>query len=90
MVELCISKWYKILKKSQIKNYNEIKIQTLFIKEYNNLGFEGKSKERQLKLQSLKFQYGDLSDKVLTQLMTAGLPKGTKVGLVLGTEQTIN
>jgi hypothetical protein len=61
-----------------------------FVTQFKQLGFEGNSKARTAMLKSLEFQYGDLSDKVLTQLMTAGLPKGTKVGLVLGTEQTIN
>jgi hypothetical protein len=60
-----------------------------FVTQYKELGFDGNSKARTAMLKSLDFQYGDLSDKALTQLMTAGLPKGTKVGLVLGTEQTI-
>jgi hypothetical protein len=61
-----------------------------FIKEYNNLGFEGKSKERQLKLQSLKFQYGDLSNNVLQQLIKAGLPTGAESALVLGDAKTFD
>ena len=61
-----------------------------FVTQFKELGFDGNSKARTAMLKSLDFQYGDLSDKALTQLMTAGLPKGTKVGLVLGTEQTIN
>ena len=61
-----------------------------FVTQFKELGFDGNSKARTAMLKSLDFQYGDLSDKTLTQLMTAGLPKGTKVGLVLGTEQTIN
>jgi len=61
-----------------------------FVTQFKQLGFDGNSKARTAMLKSLQLQYGDLSDKVLTQLMTAGLPKGTKVGLVLGTEQTIN
>jgi hypothetical protein len=60
-----------------------------FVIQFKELGFDGNSKARTAMLKSLDFQYGDLSDKALTQLMTAGLPKGTKVGLVLGTEQTI-
>ena len=61
-----------------------------FVTQFKELGFDGNSKARTAMLKSLDFQYGNLSDKALTQLMTAGLPKGTKVGLVLGTEQTIN
>jgi hypothetical protein len=61
-----------------------------FIKEYNNLGFEGKSKERQLKLQSLKFQYGDLSNNALQQLIKAGLPTGAESALVLGDAKTFD
>ena len=61
-----------------------------FVIQFKELGFDGNSKARTAMLKSLDFQYGNLSDKALTQLMTAGLPKGTKVGLVLGTEQTIN
>ena len=61
-----------------------------FVTQFKQLGFDGNSKARTAMLKSLDFQYGDLSDKALTQLMTTGLPKGTKVGLVLGTEQTIN
>ena len=61
-----------------------------FVTQFKQLGFDGNSKARTAMLKSLDFQYGNLSDKALTQLMTAGLPKGTKVGLVLGTEQTIN
>jgi len=60
-----------------------------FVTQFKELGFDGNSKARTAMLKSLDFQYGDLSDKALTQLMTAGLPKGTKVGLILGTEQTI-
>ena len=60
-----------------------------FVTQFKQLGFDGNSKARTAMLKSLDFQYGDLSDKALTQLMTAGLPKGTKVGLILGTEQTI-
>jgi hypothetical protein len=60
-----------------------------FVIQFKELGFDGNSKARTAMLKSLDFQYGNLSDKALTQLMTAGLPKGTKVGLVLGTEQTI-
>jgi hypothetical protein len=61
-----------------------------FIKEYNDLGFEGKSKERQLKLQSLKFQYGDLSNNALQQLIKAGLPTGAESALVLGDAKTFD
>ena len=60
-----------------------------FVTQFKELGFDGNSKARTAMLKSLDFQYGDLSDKTLTQLMTAGLPKGTKVGLVLGTEQQL-
>jgi hypothetical protein len=61
-----------------------------FIKEYNDLGFEGKSKERQLKLQSLEFQYGDLSNNALQQLIKAGLPTGAESALVLGDAKTFD
>jgi hypothetical protein len=61
-----------------------------FIKEYNDLGFEGKSKERQLKLQSLQFQYGDLSNNALQQLIKAGLPTGAESALVLGDAKTFD
>jgi len=61
-----------------------------FIKEYNDLGFEGKSKERQLKLQSLEFQYGDLSNNALEQLIKAGLPTGAESALVLGDAKTFD
>jgi flagellum-specific peptidoglycan hydrolase FlgJ len=61
-----------------------------FIKEYNDLGFEGKSKERQLKLQSLEFQYGDLSSNALEQLIKAGLPTGAESALVLGDAKTFD
>ena len=61
-----------------------------FIKEYNDLGFEGKSKERQLKLQSLEFQYGDLSNNALSQLIKAGLPTGAESALVLGDAKTFD
>jgi hypothetical protein len=61
-----------------------------FIKEYNDLGFEGKSKERQLKLQSLQFQYGDLSNNALEQLIKAGLPTGAESALVLGDAKTFD
>jgi len=59
-----------------------------FVKEYNDLGFEGKSKERQLKLKGLEFVYGDLTDKALTQLIAGGLPMGAEAALVLGNEKT--
>jgi len=61
-----------------------------FIKEYNDLGFEGKSKERQLKLQSLEFQYGNLSNNALEQLIKAGLPTGAESALVLGDAKTFD
>jgi len=59
-----------------------------FVKEYNDLGFEGKSKERLLKLKGLEFVYGDLTDKAITQLIAEDLPIGAETALVLGNEKT--
>ena len=73
-----------------------------FVSQYKELGFEKNSKARQAMLQSLNFEFGVFADQALTQLMSGnktdangvpgigGLPKGTKVGLVVGTEQTLN
>jgi len=80
-----------VIKKQRERGITESKqrvmtnnVRDQFIAKYKESSDAGDAQSAQLLMESLKFQYGDLESKALSELMLGGLPPGVKAALQFG------